>query len=646
MSKKYYKNMMVFLIFSLTLLSLSVISAEDIDGADISTDTIEVNNEKIDDFEINLDKSDESDNTNIEKSQDKEKIKNSQDENIELQSTDDELEIVEGECSSSIVQKNENETAISFRLDSNAKLDLYITNNTTIKQFKTRATYFFHVMMTPNGWVAGGGGLDSGVENQKIESIAMRMINNNNIDTQSVNEIFNMKKNMGRGHFIIKAPNGTYAAIQYFYGKYTKEIGVLKNGEYIVCPNDPKYYRKGNYISTTGTTNLSDATRFLASHDKYGTLRSQITTFEYINKNHVRTVNVYLANDDGRYVGCNSKKYCNDFNINGRIIKSTQIPVINNKLHAARYTYRDKNVKTSITTGNISTNSNKVTLTANVIDDLSNKVNEGKVLFKINGQTLKDTKGNVILSKVVNGKANYTYTLPYIWRNKFTYTAKYIPTQYYRDSTSRESSITTNLIKTIPVVNTKYGDVIKITTTVKYLSNNSNVNGGVLIYKINGVTLKDKNNAVIKTAVEDGISRLTIDKAYSPNNYTLSISYLRSNYRQDFKKDFTITPMKTTMQINPITAKSLNAKVTGRILDENNKKVSGITRVCVKINGITIKNSKNEAIIFKVENGTINFDITLPSYLKARTYNLTLQSQEQKSYLPTSTTTTLTLQKT
>ena len=643
MSKRYYKSMNLLLLVLITLLSLSVLSAQDLQTQD--NDEIEISNTEIN-LEDNLETS--SIKKNMKESTDDNSIENYEKEENKKEkenSSDDNLQQSEGDCSSTIIQKNENETAISFRLDSGAKLNLYITNNTVVKQFKTQATYFFHVMMTPNGWVVGTGGSDSGTQNKKIEELAMRMINNNDIDAQTVNEIFDIKRNIGRGHFIIKAPNGKYAAIQYFYGKYTKEIGVLKSGEYIVCPNDPKYYRKGNYLSYTGTTNLSDATRFIAARDRYGTLRSQITTFEYVNKNHQRSISVYLANDDGRYVGCNSKRYCNDFNVSGKIIKSGQIPVINNKLHVATYKYRDKNTKTSTTTQPITTTTPKITLTANVTDDLSNRVNEGKVIFKVNGQTLKDAKGNIIKVKLVNGTARYNYTLPYIWRNNFTYTAKYIPTQFYATSTSKDSLITTKLIKAKLVVNSSYSNMMRITTNVTYIANDTKVNGGYFIYKINGVTLKDENNRIIKSAVVNGVSTLTINKRYSPNNYTLTLSYIRSNYRQDLKKEFRVSPIGIRIIMNPVTANSLHARINGRILDAYNNTTIGTIKACVKINGLTLKDSKNQVILFDIKNGIIKFDIKLPENLKARTYNLTIQTQQQNAYKSTTARTTLTLEK-
>jgi hypothetical protein len=636
MSERYNKYIVLLLLISGVILSLNVISAQDIQAQ--STEDLSVDNTNIN--EINIEK-------NVETSEDK-TIKESQvDEEtyaqeLNYEKEDDYSDYYE-DCSSSLVQKNENETAISFRHDSSADIIIYISHDPVVKHYKTQTTYFFHCMMSPTGWVVGVGGRDSPTQNKRVEELAMKMINNNYIDDQSINEIFNIKKSTNRGHFIIKAPNGTYAAIQYFYGRYTKERGVLKTGEFITCPNDPTYYRKGKYESYTGLSDVGDATRSLAARDRYGTLRSQITTFVYNRNNHQSNISVYLANDDGRYVGVNSRRYCHDISINGKIIRKSQIPVIMNKLHAATFTYNDKNVKTLTTTQNITTTSPKVTLTANVVDDYSSNVNEGNVIFKVNGETVKDNKGNVIKVPVRNGKASYLYSIPYVWKNNFTYKAKYIPTKNYLESSSMDSIITTNLVRTNTNIDTSLSNMIKITSHVNYIYSNANVTGGYFIYKLNGVTLKDKNNNIIKTIVRNGLATLNLDKKYSPDKYNLTLSYIRNNYRQNFQTTLTINALKTKILLNPITTNSLHAKITGQILDENNVKTSGITKVCVKINGLTLKYSNNEVILFKVENGNINFDINIPSNLKSRIYNITIQSQEQKIYLPTSATTTLNL---
>ena len=66
----------------------------------------------------------------------------------------------------------------------------------------------------------------------------------------------------------------------------------------------------------------------------------------------------------------------------------------------------------SITTNDITaTAGEQITLTAN-INDGDKQINTGKVLFKINGKTIKDASGKVIYVKVVNGIASLNYTIP------------------------------------------------------------------------------------------------------------------------------------------------------------------------------------------------------------------------------------------
>jgi hypothetical protein len=78
------------------------------------------------------------------------------------------------------------------------------------------------------------------------------------------------------------------------------------------------------------------------------------------------------------------------------------------------------------------TQGSTITLKANITD--GNKViNTGKVVFKINGKTIKDTNGKVIYAKVTNNMANVTYTLPDTYKAKnYTITATLISPDYER----------------------------------------------------------------------------------------------------------------------------------------------------------------------------------------------------------------------
>lgn len=71
------------------------------------------------------------------------------------------------------------------------------------------------------------------------------------------------------------------------------------------------------------------------------------------------------------------------------------------------------------------TQESTITLRATLND---NRINTGKIIFKINGKAVKDSNGKVIYAKVVNGQVNIDYTLPEIMKNGvYNITATYIP---------------------------------------------------------------------------------------------------------------------------------------------------------------------------------------------------------------------------
>ena len=86
----------------------------------------------------------------------------------------------------------------------------------------------------------------------------------------------------------------------------------------------------------------------------------------------------------------------------------------------------------SITTSDIqATVGQTVTLTATVT--ATTPVNNGKVVFKINGKTVKDANGKVIYAKVTDGTVNVEYTLPSDMKEQeYTLTAVFISTDYGR----------------------------------------------------------------------------------------------------------------------------------------------------------------------------------------------------------------------
>ncbi|RAP53738.1 MAG: hypothetical protein BZ137_05855 [Methanosphaera sp. rholeuAM130] len=86
----------------------------------------------------------------------------------------------------------------------------------------------------------------------------------------------------------------------------------------------------------------------------------------------------------------------------------------------------------SITTSDVqATVGQSVTLTATVT--ATTPVNNGKVVFKINGKTVKDANGKVIYTKVTDGTVNVEYALPNDMKaQEYTLTAVFISNDYGR----------------------------------------------------------------------------------------------------------------------------------------------------------------------------------------------------------------------
>jgi hypothetical protein len=87
----------------------------------------------------------------------------------------------------------------------------------------------------------------------------------------------------------------------------------------------------------------------------------------------------------------------------------------------------------TITTTDITASAGEtITLTATITNG-DNIINNGKVVFKINGKTVKDTNGKVIYAKVSNNQVNFTYTLPEDMKVKdYNLTAVFISSDYDR----------------------------------------------------------------------------------------------------------------------------------------------------------------------------------------------------------------------
>jgi len=80
------------------------------------------------------------------------------------------------------------------------------------------------------------------------------------------------------------------------------------------------------------------------------------------------------------------------------------------------------------------------TLTATLSD---NTINTGKIVFKINGKTVKDANGKVIYAKIVNGTVSVDYTLPESYKaGNYTVTATFIASGYDKLEATESLTVT------------------------------------------------------------------------------------------------------------------------------------------------------------------------------------------------------------
>lgn len=209
-------------------------------------------------------------------------------------------------CCSFFLQVSTTESVGGFRRDATNALDVYIESmkwngRTALKQYKLSNSYFFHFITTSDGWMIGTGGIDNPDINSAIEDLAGKMVQANKIVVSYLKQIQSYERELGLGHFAIKAPDGRYAVVWedgYWAGK-------LNSGEYISVPNYQSCYRHGDY--KTFDDNLLKAAVKIGATDVFGINRRDITVFQWkaVTK-HYKTssiVKTYAANDAGDYVG-------------------------------------------------------------------------------------------------------------------------------------------------------------------------------------------------------------------------------------------------------------------------------------------------------------------------------------------------------
>lgn len=246
-------------------------------------------------------------------------------------------------CCSIVWQLDGNNTLFSHRRDSNLDATIHIENvdwhgHKAIKQYKTDNGYFSHVIVTDDGWVIGFGGIDDGENSEIIENITAEMINSDNsISTEDLTKIQEIKKPYGRGHVLIKAPNGNYG----FATIDKVKTGKLEPGQYISIPNDYQYSRADN-ISLDGDDKIGVMDN-LSRSDLYGEGRREIVIYDFQVENGRNTTDIYASNEDGYYVGVDNSVFIDDIYVNDTLISGKDIPIAPNYKSIGSFSFGDDN---------------------------------------------------------------------------------------------------------------------------------------------------------------------------------------------------------------------------------------------------------------------------------------------------------------
>lgn len=253
-------------------------------------------------------------------------------------------------CCSIALQLDGNNSIMTFRRDSDLDADIHIEQINwhgipVIKQYKTDHKYFCHVIITNNGWTIGLGGIDDGIDNKRCENITATMItDDNSISQEGLKEIQEIKKPYGRGHVLIKAPNGNYG----FATVDQLKTGKLKPGQYISIPNNYSCSRKGE-ISLNSDDLIEEMTQ-LARSDKYGEYRRDIITYNYHQDSNDNITDIYVSNEDGALIGQDYVGCADDIYFNTTLIKASDIPVAPNykKISTLSFSKIDNSVTNQI----------------------------------------------------------------------------------------------------------------------------------------------------------------------------------------------------------------------------------------------------------------------------------------------------------
>ena len=381
-------------------------------------------------------------------------------------------------------------------------------------------------------------------------------------------------------------------------------------------------------------------------YDEYGNLMKNTPIKLIINN---QTYNITTDNN-GNY------KYT--YKVNS-LNNTVEVVYLGNNTHDASYDitlFTANKLKTTVTvypaSGIIGEN---ITLIAKITDEYGNLVNGGNLVFKLNGKTLREdgsfnSTANPLKLKVENGFVRYNLHLDMYLRNIKNVTASYSGSYIYESARAQEATVIVGKRMTQLNVTTSTTTVkqnTNITFTVKIAditpnAENRTINTGRVIFKINGKTIKDDDGNIVFSDIINNTATYTyhipqgmasVDKNNTLRNYTVEAGYADKIYQETKNTTvFHVEKSDISIDINNVsvskTDKTMN--VTAKILDYQGNFVVGTNKICLKVNGVTLKDENNQTIYYTINNGVIDLkNIIIPV---KNVNNITIVTGDRQAY--------------
>ncbi|MBO7719443.1 MAG: carboxypeptidase regulatory-like domain-containing protein, partial [Methanosphaera sp.] len=468
----------------------------------------------------------------------------------------------------------------------------------------------------------------------------------------------------------IRINNNTYTAKTNASGEYTYKYknNIAAKNNVTVTYNSTTYYNQStrtiSYNSWILTTSL---TASCANTYVYNTSTINGTLKDTYNRT-LANAKISITINNNTYTTTTNSNGAYSLKYNNTIVAKNNVTVRYNgsdkyKLSSKTITYTTSILPTTISLTRINgTIGEKITLKATLKDKFNNPVKSGYVIFKINSVTVKDNgqlngSNNALKVYVNNGVAS-TNIIAYLnVRYGQNLTAVYSGTSCYESVRSNTAKIDIALRKAQIVVKcnatvAKQDSYIKFTATIYDVTSGKrsgvihNLSEQYVYFKVNGITMKNSDGSVYQAKIVNGVATysyripkgfmgITDAATFNVKNHTVTAGLYNKNYYPDVVNYTQFQVERSSVNITVTNAlinkKTYKLYLNATMKDYKNNYLVGPSKIIVKVNGVTLTDSKGKAIYFMINEGRIQLkDINVP--VASKYTSLTIVTQDRLGY--------------